>query len=159
MISGNLERMIKLADEFFEAKNDPKQISINRETTTRLKKIHPSTMSELRSKKGPIAWALIIPTTRDLMERFIAKQINEQDLLFETPLRKKYDALYLCSALVLPEHRRRGLARRLILKSIRSILKQHPIKFFFYWGFSVAGRKLAASVAREFNLPLYKRLD
>jgi ribosomal protein S18 acetylase RimI-like enzyme len=68
-----------------------------------------------------------------------------------------YDALYLCSALVLPEHRGKGLAGRLTSRAISSLRHDHPIRSLFYWSFSGAGDTLAASVAREFDLPLYVR--
>jgi GNAT superfamily N-acetyltransferase len=155
----NLQRMIKLAEEFFETKNDPLQISIDQETRTRLKRIHPSTMTEIRNSKGPVAWVLVIPTTRTLMEQFLAKEIHERDLLRHTRARSKFDALYLCSALVLPEFRRKGLAKRLVSKAIRSIRKQHPIKYLFYWAFSAEGKSLARSVAKDFQLPLLSRKD
>ena len=135
--------MIRLADEFFEAKSDPMQISVNRETMEVLKKIHPSTMGEIASKKGPIAWVLVIPTTHKLMKEFISKKINEKQLLDNTPLGSKYEAVYLCSALVLPEERGKGLAKRLLIKSIKSIKKKHPVKFLFYWGFSPEGKKFS----------------
>jgi Acetyltransferase (GNAT) family. len=157
MKNENLARMIKLADEFFETKNDPMQISVNGETRTMLKRIHPSTMTEKRNKKGPIAWAMVIPTTGDLMKQFTSKKISEQELLYNTPLRKKYNALYLCSALVLPEYRGKGVAKRLVVKAVKAIRVKHPIEFFFYWEFSVEGKKLAVSIAKEFALPLYKR--
>lgn len=153
----NLERMIKLAGEFFETKNDPAQISINAKSIARLKRLHPDTMTERRTKKGPIAWILVIPTTHDLMKQFISKQIDEQELLYATPLRTKYDALYLCSALVLPEHRGKGHARQLAIKAINSIRKRHPLKYLFYWAFSIAGKRLAETVAKECALSLYQR--
>jgi GNAT superfamily N-acetyltransferase len=157
MIEENLEKMIKLADEFFQAKNDPMQISVDEETRSKLKKIHPRTMAEIRNKKGPIAWILVIPTTITLMHDFVDKTIHERELLERTPLRTKYEAIYLCSALVLPEHRGKGLAKRLVAKSIRSIRKEHPIKYLFYWAFSKEGRSLARFAAREFDLPLLSR--
>lgn len=153
----NLKRMINLAEKFFETKNDPLQISIDEETRAILKRIHRSTMTEIRNEDGPIAWVLVIPTTSRLMGQFVAKEIHERDLLDRTPLRTKYDALYLCSALVLPEFRGKGLAKRLVLKAYRSIRKQHPIKSLFYWGFSPEGRKLALSVAKSVKLPLLSR--
>ena len=149
--------MIRLAGEFFETKNDPTQISINTKSIARLKRLHPATMTERRTKKGPIAWILVIPTTHELMKQFITKRLNEQELLYSTPVRTKYDALYLCSALVLPEHRGKGYARRLAIKAIKAIRKEHPIKYLFYWAFSVAGRKLAGSIAKECGLPLFQR--
>ena len=153
----NLARMIQLADEFFGTRNDPTQISVNRKVIARLQKIHPGTLTEKKTKNGPIAWILIIPTTNDLMKLFIKKKINEQELLDKTPLRATYDSLYLCSALVLPEHRGKGLAKSLLIKAIKSIQKQHPIRYLFYWAFSIEGKKLAKSVAKEFGIPLYKR--
>lgn len=155
----NLERMIKLAEEFFEMKNDPLQISIDQKTRTKLKRIHPSTMTEIRNRKGPVAWVLVIPTTSTLMEQFTAGKIHERDLLRRTRVHTKFDALYLCSALVLPEFRRKGLAKRLVSKAIRSIRKQHAIKYLFYWAFSTEGRNLALSVAKDFRLPLLSRND
>jgi ribosomal protein S18 acetylase RimI-like enzyme len=93
------------------------------------------------------------------MRQFIARKINEQELLKRTSLRAEYDAVYLCSALVLPEHRKKGLAKYLMCKAIKSIQKQHPIKFLFYWAFSAEGKRLAVSVAKNLSLPLSKRID
>jgi predicted GNAT family acetyltransferase len=153
----NLERMIKLAEEFFKTKNDPDQISINKRSMARLGRIHPSTMTERKNKKGPIAWMLVIPTTHNLMNKFVAKEITEQQLLYKTPLRTTYDALYLCSALVLPEQRGKGFAKRLAMKTVKSIKRQHRIKYLFYWAFSVEGKRLAKSIAKACDLPLYAR--
>jgi len=150
--------MIQLAEGFFATKNDPSQISINSKVMLRLKNIHPDTITEKSTSKGPIAWILIIPTTHKIMEQFITKKINERELFNKTPLRVEYDSIYLCSALVLPEYRGKGLAKRLMTKAIKSIQKEHPVNCLFYWAFSKEGKKLAASVARELSLQLYKRV-
>ena len=149
--------MIALAEEFFDMKNDPDQISVDAESMARLREIHPGTMSEETDENGPIAWVLVIPTTRAVMEAFTRGEINERELLNRTPPGGAYDALYLCSALVLPEQRGKGLARRLTSGAIDAIRRDHPIGALFYWSFSGAGDALAASVAREFDLPLYGR--
>src|SRR5271157_1085844 len=104
MSSSNLERMIQLADEIFAAKNDPDQLQVNPEVMERLHKIHPSTVSEYDDGNGPVAWVLLIPTTLYLMNRFLETEISEKELFNLTPLDTKYEALYLCSALVLEEH-------------------------------------------------------
>jgi GNAT superfamily N-acetyltransferase len=153
----NLTRMIQLADENFGMKQDATQIFVNSKVISRLRKIHPAALTEKTTKKGPIAWVLVFPTTNDLMKQFIARKINERDLLKKTPLGVPYDAIYLCSALVLPEYRRKGHATRLIRKAIKSIKKEHPIKSLFYWAFSTEGKKLAISVAKEFSLTLYRK--
>ena len=157
MPPGNRERMINLAEEFFDMKNDPDQLAVDGDTMAKLRALHPATMLEESDMDGPVAWMLVIPTTTALMERFISAEINERELLAMTQPGGPFDALYLCSALVLPEQRRKGIARRLALKAVAEIRAANPIRHLFYWGFSGAGDELAASIARESGLPLSRR--
>jgi hypothetical protein len=157
MASENLKRMMQLVEDSFAMKSDPDQLAINARTMKKLMNLHPRTLNEKRNPKGPIAWVLVIPTTKAIMKDFLAGTITEKDLLRLTPYDIKYDALYLCSALVLPEFRRKGLASTLLIRSIRSIQKNHPIRELFCWIFSPEGKKLASTVAKEVDLPLHKR--
>lgn len=157
MTEDNFTRMIKLAEEFFDMKNDPQQISVDEEVIARLQKIHPCTMSEKRDVNGPIAWLLVIPTTNELMKEFVGGRISEKELLDTTPLGVNYEAIYLCSALVLPEFRGKGLAKELIVQAVQSIRNDHPVENLFFWGFSREGRRLAESVARDLRMPLLER--
>ncbi|HLE32860.1 MAG TPA: GNAT family N-acetyltransferase [Bacteroidota bacterium] len=153
----NLERMIRLADEFFATKSDSSQLSVTEEDREKLQRLHPATLSQQIEGDGPVAWILLIPTTEDLMEGFLTKGINEQELLNLTPQGAKYDAVYLCSALVLPEFRGKGIAKRVASDAIREIQKSHPIRSLFFWEFSPEGGSLADAVARETGLPVLKR--
>jgi len=153
----NFQRMIQLADEFFEARTDPEQINVTPRVRARLERIHPATLSARSTKKGPIAWMLVIPTTTNLMKKFIAGQISEKQLLKRTPLGRPYQAVYLCSALVLPEHRGKGIAKKLLTRAIMSIRRDHPIECLFFWAFSRKGAQLAHSVAQAVKLPLVRR--
>ena len=153
----NLERMIRLADEVFDTKHDPGQITVTEGTLERLRAIHPATVTGEETDAGPIAWMLVIPTTHEIMELFLDRLITEREILDRTPEGGSYDSVYLCSALVLPEYREKGVARRLVLNAIRSILHEHPIRALFFWPFSEGGDKLARSVATELRLPLYRR--
>ena len=154
MTEDNLQRMMSLAEEFFDVKNDPDQISVDEETRAKLLALHPNTMTEVRNEDGPIVWVLVIPTTTEVMGQFLARSINEQQLLQKTLPGDRYDAVYLCSALVLPEYRGKGMAKRSAVQSVREIQKQHPIKELFAWTFSPQGEGLAAAIARELGLPL-----
>ena len=159
MAKSNLERMIKMAEDVFDVRNDPNQLSVNEKVIKRLHEIHPATVSEFDDGKGPAVWILLFPTTTELMNKFLANKINEQELFDQTPLKSKYEALYLCSAMVLPEYRRKGIAKRLTLKAIETIRKDHPLKSLFVWAFSKEGEALAEDIAKETKLPLKKRLD
>jgi GNAT superfamily N-acetyltransferase len=155
----NLERMIALADQFFEAKSDPDQLVVDEGVIAKLKSLHPATMSEASDENGPIAWILLIPTTHQVMERFVRGEIGEK-LLFDlsTP-GTAFESIYLCSALVLPEHRGKGLATRLTIDAIQAIQRDHPIRELFVWAFSEEGKKMAESIAIKFHLPLYERTE
>jgi GNAT superfamily N-acetyltransferase len=149
--------MIRLAEEFFVTKNDPSQISVTEEVMERLRQIHHATLSERGDGNGPIAWVIVIPITQDLMRRFIAGRINERELLEKIPFGAVYDVVYLCSALVLPEHRGKGLAKQLMCTAVKTIQENHPITSLLYWSFSGEGTRLAESVARSLKLPLHKK--
>lgn len=157
MALSNFERLIKLADEVFAVKNDPSQLDVNPQVLQRLQQIHPATVSQYDDGKGPVAWVLIFPTTLDLMQRFLDQKITEKELFNLTPLKIQYEAVYLCSALVLEEYRRQGITKTLALKSIEKICKKHPLKAAFVWAFSPEGDLAAETIARSAGLPLYKR--
>jgi hypothetical protein len=159
MALSNFERMIQLAEDVFATKKDPAQLDVNENVLDRLKRIHPSTVSEYDDGEGPVAWILLIPTTADLMNRFLREEITEKELFDRTPLDGRYDAIYLCSAMVLDVFRRKGIAKRLTLEAINAIRKDHPIKTLFVWAFSEEGDRCAEAMAQLTSLPLYKRKE
>ena len=154
---GSFERMIQLVNECFDTRNDPDQISVSNEEREKLEQIHPATLSEYADKSGPIVWILLIPTTRAVMERFVKGTITEKQLLEETKPGDVYDAIYLCSASVLPEYRHKGLAKKITTDAINSIRKDHKITSLFYWPFSAEGKRLAQAIAEDTGLPLLEK--
>ena len=158
MNESNFERMIKLAGDVFDVKNDPDQLDVNEEVIARLRRIHPFTISEHKDENGPLVWILMIPTTQGVMYRFLNKEITEKQLLELTPLDVPYDAIYLCSAMVLPEFRGHGLAKNLALEAIENIRNTNPIRDLFVWPFTEEGDALADTLAAATSLPLLKRL-
>lgn len=159
MPSINYKRLIKLAEDIFNVKNDPDQLDVNSEVLHKLELLHPATVSELSTDDGPVAWVLVIPTTVDLMEQFLNKTISEKQLFNLTPVGAKYDALYLCSALVLEEYRRQGITKQLALEAIDKIRSVHPVEALFVWPFSDEGDLASEHLANLVGLPLYKRID
>lgn len=151
--------MIELAETVFGSRTDPNQLNVDESVIERLVQIHPSTVSEFDIGNGPIVWVLVIPTTLDLMNDFLAKEISENDLYELTPINSKYEAIYLCSAMVLEEYRGKGLAKTLTIEAIEKIKIGHPIKSLFVWPFSSGGNALADKVAVHTCLPLKKRFN
>jgi len=157
MAVSNYERMIELADKVFSSRTDPDQLNMDENVMEHLQLIHPATISEYDDGNGPVCWILCIPTTSDLMTQFINKEISERELYELTPLNTKYEAIYLCSALLLEEFRGKGIAQRVGAKAIENIKLDHSIKALFFWSFSKEGEKLAKKASVLMGLPLYQR--
>ncbi len=157
MALSNFERMLQLAEDAFAAKNDPDQLDVDEKVIEHLQQIHPASVSEFDDGNGAVVWILMIPTTHELMQKFIHKQISEQELADFTPLNIPYEAIYLCSAMVLPEYRSKGIAKGLSIEAIKAIRKTHPVQTLFVWPFSAEGDGLAESIAGSVSLPLLKR--
>jgi len=157
MSKSNFERLIELSDEVFSSRTDPDQLNINENVMEHLQLIHPDTISEYDDGNGPVCWILCIPTTLDLMNQFINKEISERELYELTPLNAKYEAIYMCSALLLEEFRGKGIAQKVGMKAIENIMLDHSIKALFFWSFSKEGEKLADKASDLLGLPLYKR--
>lgn len=153
----NYTRMMQLAEEVFAMHEDPTQLQVDPEVLEHLRRLHPATVGERADADGPIAWVLLIPTTAALMEAFVLGEISEQELYDRTPLDAAYDAVYLCSAMVLGEHRRKGLAKQLTMDALEQVRKDHPICSLFCWPFTAGGDALAAVIAHEAGLPLRMR--
>jgi GNAT superfamily N-acetyltransferase len=158
MILSNFERLVQLAAEVFAVKSDPSQLDVNAEVLERLYQLHPATVSAFDDGNGPVAWVLLIPTTLDLMNRFLENQVSEKELFDLTPLNSEYEAIYLCSALVLEEYRRKGITKQLALAAIENIRETHSLIAAFVWAFSPEGDLAAENIAQLANLPLYKQV-
>ena len=154
----NHYRMFALIDEVFATRTDPDQLQVSETQREKLQAIHPATMGEVADENGPLIWLLLIPTTKPVMEKFLAGTISENQLLEQTNLGEKYDCIYLCSVTTLPEMRGKGETKKLCLKQINAIRKEHDIKTLFVWAFTEGGDSLAESLGKTCNLEVYKRI-
>lgn len=153
----NLERMLALVEEVFAVRDDPDQLRVDEEVIARLQRMHPATVGERDDGDGPVAWLLLLPTTTALMGAFVRGELTEQELYERTPERGPYQALYLCSALVLPEYRRKGITAALMRDALGRIRADQPISALFVWPFTAEGRASAQALAKAAGLPLRVR--
>jgi len=154
MSLSNFERMIQLAEEVFDSKSDPQQLEVDEKVLDHLYKIHPASIQEFDDGNGPVVWVLLFPTTNELMHRFLKNEISEKQLFELTPLAIQYDTIYLCSAMVLEEYRRKGIAQNLTKNAINEIRKSNPITSLFVWPFTMEGHSLAEKISTSTRLQL-----
>ena len=154
----HLQQMLQLVDEFFAVKNDPSQLDVTPIVMEQLNELHTATLSEEVIGDGPVCWILLIPSTQETMEKFLSGKISESDILKESMSAKKegrgFDSIYLCSAIVLPEFREKGIAKKITLDAITSMRKDFDIRTLYSWPFSEEGKKLSMLIGELSSLPV-----
>ncbi|MGD0976988.1 MAG: GNAT family N-acetyltransferase [Minisyncoccia bacterium] len=149
MNQDTFEKVLKISEEYFSSNTDPNQMPINKDSEQKLLSIHTDTIIyKLDEKEEPIAWAVVVPTSTETMTSFLEKKITERELLDIAAKEKKFDALYLCAVFVLPEHRRKGYAKELLLNAIEKIPNSDKATLYA-WIYSDEGKKLVEALTKE----------
>ena len=138
----------------FHAKADPRQIEFTPQDMQHLSSIHPFTLNEKNTSNGPICWVTLIPTSKIIMNEFLSGRIQENQLLSLTHSDTPFESIYLCSALTLPEYRKKGITLEIAVNAIQNICKDSKIEYLFAWPFSMEGRKLCKKIAQQTNIPI-----
>jgi predicted GNAT family acetyltransferase len=116
-------------------------------------------MNEHLVDDGPVVWSTVIPTSKALGEAFMNGDISESELLSRTSTDAPFQMIYLCSVLVHPDFRGKGLAYDITRKAIENICSEHEIESLCVWPFSPEGLQLAHRLADEVGLPLILRAE
>jgi hypothetical protein len=152
--SDNLNKMLQLSEKVFHAKGDPRQIAFTPQDMQHLSSIHPFTLNEKNTQEGPVCWVTLIPTSKDIMRQFLDGKIHENELLSLTNASTEFEAIYLCSALTLPEYRNNGMTLDIAVNAIQNISKDAEIQYLFAWPFSLEGKKLSEKIAQVTKIPI-----
>ena len=146
-----MNKILETGEKFFGTKTDPTQIPIARASVRKLLQLHPKAFLYKTDDTGdPICWTAIVPTTKNLMNKFLAGKITEKQLFDMTEPQESYDAIYLCAALTVPEHRKKGYAFELLVDAVGSI----PVKgklILFSWPITKEGKTLAKRIGERFK--------
>ncbi len=158
-------RIVQMLELYFNTRKDESQSPITKAEAKWVKENIPKCVCVLCDGKKVIGLTFFLPTTKKLMKRFIEKKVSEKKLWSETKQlfnqknsNEKIDCLYLSSAFILPKYRRKSLAKKAFIQSIKKFTQTHTIKpILFFWGFSIHGKKLAKSISRSLKLKLLER--
>ncbi len=148
--------ILEQSEKFFHTKEDDEQIETTFEVVEKLQKIHPSSIVCRYDGNDLIGHVSILPTSKDLMNKFINKEINEKKLFELTIPQERYEAIYLLAAVVEPKYQKNGIATEMLLEAIKGVpLLKNPV--LFYWPFTKSGEKLAQKVASILKMTLEGR--
>jgi len=153
-----IDKILELGEKFFNTEKDPTQIPVTRESVGKLAKLHPKAFIWKTDENGePASWSVVVPTTRKLMDEFLAKRITERQLFDMTEPAETYEAIYLCAVFTVPEQRGKGYAFDLITDAIASV----PLKgerILFSWPISIEGEVLAKKIGDYFKVNVLMRM-
>lgn len=147
-------RMMNLTESFFDTKIDESQIPINLESRNKFFALSPYTFAVEVIDNNPIAWVLTMPTHKEIARDFIDGKITEKELFDRTKPGGKYDAVYLASSFTVPEHRRKGFAKRLRKIALGKFFEIYPIEMVFAWPYSEEGKALDKALEKEIGRPI-----
>lgn len=151
-----LQKEMKIAEEIFGTESDPDQMPITKESVEKLNKLSNGWLeSEFDESGEPISWAVVMPTQKDLAEKFLNKEITEKQLLELTQPADTYDAVYLVSVITVPEHRGKGLAGKVTQRAIKNMPVTGDV-LYFVWPASKEGeivaKKLEQVLGKEIKI-------
>ena len=133
------QKMDKIAEEIFGTQKDSAQIPITHESGEKLDKLSPHWIKYRLDDNGePISWVVVVPTTKEIANRFLRGEITEKEILDLGTPQKNYSALYLCAAITIPEYRKKGFALELLQEAIGSIPTTEDC-VLFAWPYSKEG--------------------
>ena len=145
------QKMDAIAEQIFGTAQDPNQIPITKESRDKLNAITPNwTEFQVDDKGDPVAWVIVLPTTKELAHMFVEGKITEKQLLEITMPQDVYSAIYLCAVVTVPEYRRRGLGRKLFKAAVDKIEKTQDY-ILFAWPVGEGGLGLVRKVAKDLD--------
>ncbi|MBF0385879.1 MAG: hypothetical protein HQL27_08420, partial [Candidatus Omnitrophica bacterium] len=145
--------ILDIAEQFFGTASDPSQMPITKESFYKLQKLHPKTLVCETENGEPISWVVTLPTSKELADKFLRGEINERELLDMTKPQELYEALYLCAAFTIPEHRRKGYSIKMLKEVIDAIPHIEDVKLFA-WPYSSEGKLLIEKLGYELGVKI-----
>jgi ribosomal protein S18 acetylase RimI-like enzyme len=100
----------------------------------------------------PIAWSVMLPTSKNTRDRFLKKEINEKQMLDEAVKNPSFESVNIFAVIVLPEYRQQGLAKELLNYQIKYFQDEYKVADFFAWIFSPEGEKIIKSLEKTHSI-------
>lgn len=150
-----------LMEEYFKTESHPEEFQINMEAI-RWNHDHLLDCINVIKYKGKVIGEIyVMPCTKEIMERFLADDINEKQMSEEIREKVNYrnfDCIYLCSSFIKPEFRGKGLSVEARIKTIKKVVGKRNIKpILFYEPYTKEGEMSCKKVAKILGLKLLKK--
>jgi len=150
-----LEDLLSFIEPFFETESDPAQIPATPESYQRLLALDSHTVALRADVTGRIiSYAAVLPTARDLMERFMRHEITEREMFDATNPQPIPETLYLMAVAVAPDFKGRGDVFGMMREMIDYFKQMNPNINLFVWEFSEEGKRFVSILEKRHGLSI-----
>jgi hypothetical protein len=151
----------RLAEKYFKVSEDPEQMPADHDSSIWLSKNFPESLNTITLNGKLIGYTFILVCSREDMLDFVSKKINERQLWVRVKKnfdRHNFNAMYVCTVIITPKYRRRGIALMALKEHIARItaFTRKDVRIF-YWAWSKEGEKLAQAIKNILKIPIYFR--
>lgn len=150
------EKTRKIAEQLYGTAQHPDHIPVTAASQEKLNRLHPKTVLFKVIDDEPVSWIVVVPTTRVLAEKFVNGEITERVLFDQTQPSERYEALYICSIITVPEHRRKGYGTGLLREALENI-PLVPDPYLFCWIYSKEGEAMFQALTAKFGKIVHPR--
>ncbi len=121
-------------------------VEANLENDLKIQNLEINNIVCFKDNEKPIAWSIVLPTSRGSKTKFLNREITENQLFEDSINNQSFESLYIFAAIVLPNYRKRGFAKELARYQINYFKSTYKITDYFAWIFSPEGEKLIKSL-------------
>lgn len=144
----NLKGMNKVSEGLFGSGGST-MVAPTMENAEKMISLEKNTLVCYKENSVPIAWSLVLPTSRENADKFLNDEITELELFNKSVENPKFESLYLFVVITMPEYRQKGLGSSLMKYQIEYFKKEYSINDFYAWVLSLEGKRLAESLKRN----------
>ena len=150
-----LNELYSFVEPFFQTESDPTQIPASSETYRRLLSIDSHCIAIRADKNDKIvSYAAVLPTTNELMTKFLKHEINEREMFNATTSSLVPESLYLMAIAVAKEYRGKGDVFGMMKEIIDHFKKLNQKINVFVWEFSEEGERFVSILEKRYGLSI-----
>ncbi len=141
--------MTAIGEQIFETEEDNTQSKASVENCLGISNIDKYCYLSVKEGDRNIAWTIVLPTSKENMDKFLNKEITEAELSEYSKDNPSFECLYFMVAVTVPEYRGKGLATFLFEEQIKYFIGKYQINNFFGWIFSEEGKALSEKLKQK----------
>lgn len=144
----DIEKMNKVATDIF-GNGDETMVNPTPENDKRIIALEENTFVCYKKNNTPVAWSLVLPTSKENAKQFLDKEITERELFDTSTQNPSFESLYLFVVVTMPDYRKKGLGSSLMKYQIDYFKNKYKIKNFYAWALNNEGKSLIESLKRD----------